>query len=417
MKGLLIITCLFLSFGLLGQDNASTRYRQDFDFFWTTVNDNYCYWNKKQTDWQKVRAIYEPLADTVTTKENFIGLLEKAFYELYDHHASLNTNTAASRRLVPSGTDIWAEYVKGIPLIKEVKRGSGAENCGLRPGMQIEAMNDAPIERAIQSFLPLCLARPDDEAENYALRLVLAGNHSGVRKITIIQAGKQHVYYPDQPVNLLEEKNSKNEIESKILKGNIGYIVINNSLGDEDLVRLFDSVLTKLEPTSALILDLRNTPSGGITTVARAIIGRFISKEGLYQKHELSSEEKETGIKRSWVEIVSPRKPFYRKPLIVLADHWTGSVGEGIVIGFDALKRATIIGTPMAGLNGAIYSFKMPNTGIGFSFPAEKIFHVNGTPREDFHPAIEIDPTKERPGEDYILQQAMKYVAKHSLRQ
>ena len=37
-------------------------------------------------------------------------------------------------------------------------------------------------------------------------------------------------------------------------------------------------------------------------------------------------------------------------PVVVLVDHWTGSMGEGIAIGMDGLKRATIVGTEMAGL-------------------------------------------------------------------
>jgi carboxyl-terminal processing protease len=169
--------------------------------------------------------------------------------------------------------------------------------------------------------------------------------------------------------------------------------------------------MAALQHTRALIIDLRSTPSGGNTAVARAVLGRFISKEDFYQKHELTSEEKETSIKRSWVEIVSPRKPVYKNALIVLVDHWTGSVGEGIAIGFDALKRATIIGTKMAGLNGAVYSFVMPNTGIGFSFPAEKLFHVNGTPRENFSPTVEVDLRKKSDNEDVILQQALRFLS------
>ena len=181
-------------------------------------------------------------------------------------------------------------------------------------------------------------------------------------------------------------------------------------MGDNELIRHFDSVLSKLSNTAALILDLRETPSGGNTTVARAILGKFITKEGYYQKHELTSEEKESGIKRSWVEIVSPRKHAYTKPLVILVDHWTGSVAEGIVIGFDALKRATVIGTKMAGLNGAVYSFTMPRTGIGFVIPAEKLFHVNGTPRENFKPTIEVDTRHQKKGEDRILDEGFRYL-------
>jgi carboxyl-terminal processing protease len=340
-------------------------------------------------------------------------LLEKVFYELYDHHASLNTNTPESQRLVPSGADLWAEYVNGKPTIIEVRSGFGADKVGMREGMQVIAFNDTPVEKAIQSFLPKSLNRADDEAKNYALRLLLAGNHTDDRKITVSYQNQQRDFFPDKPINFLETRNDKLEIESKILRGNVGYILINNSLGDNELIPLFDSILTTLKNTRAIILDLRNTPSGGITTVARSIMGRFITKEGFYQKHELTSEEKESGIKRSWVEIVSPKKPVYKNPLVVLVDHWTGSVSEGMAVGFDALKRAAIIGTRMAALNGAIYSFSMSNTNIGFSFPAEKLFHVNGTPRENFQPTIAVDISMKTKDEDYILQQGLKYISTH----
>jgi C-terminal processing protease CtpA/Prc len=156
-----------------------------------------------------------------------------------------------------------------------------------------------------------------------------------------------------------------------------------------------------------LILDLRETASGGNSSVARAILGRFISKETFYQKHELYAEEKETGVKRSWVEIVSPRGVTYTKPLVILADHWTGSMGEGITIGFDGMKRATIVGTPLARLIGATESFEMPNTKIRFSFPTERLYHVNGIPRESYEPKIKADMSKQTAGKDLILTKAL----------
>lgn len=392
------------------QNFTTRQYKEDFEYFWSNIRDNYSYWDKKQTDWEKVRTIYVPLVDTITSRAGFIAILEQTFYELYDHHASLNTNTPESQRLVPSGTDLWAEYIDRKPTIIEVKRGSGAEKAGLRAGMQLISFNDIAIEQAVKNFLPKSLNQPDAEARNYALRILLAGRHSENRKITVAFQNQKKDFFLDRPVNLLEKKNYQDELEFRVLQGNVGYILINNSLGDNGLIQLFDSAVTALQNTKALIIDLRNTPSGGNTSVARAMLGRFITKEGFYQKHELTSEEKETGIKRSWVEIASPRKPVYKNALVVLVDHWTGSVGEGIAIGFDALKRATIIGTKMAALNGAVYSFKMPNTGIGFSFPAEKLFHVNGSPREKFKPVIEVDVSKQTNKEDLILQEGLRYI-------
>ncbi|HEY0058828.1 MAG TPA: S41 family peptidase [Flavisolibacter sp.] len=408
MKKALLHSCfLLICFNLTAQELTGRQYREDFEFFWKTVQENYCYWDKKQTDWQKVKTRFSPMMDTVSSRRSFVLLLEKVMNELYDHHASLNTNTRESQRLVPSGTDIWAKYVKGKPVITEVRRGFGADKAGMKAGMEIIAVNDVPVATAILPYLPASLKKEDDEARNYALRLLLAGKFIDDRKIRVRDGNAEKDFFPDRPAALLLEHRYEGSIESSILEGNIGYIRINNRLWDNDIIPLFDSVLKSLQHTKALVLDLRETPGGGNTTVARSIMGSFIRKEGFYQKHELTAEETAYGIKRSWVEIVSPRKWIYTKPLVILVNHWTGSVGEGITIGFDALRRARITGTEMARLNGAVYSFRMPHTNIGFTFPGEKLFHVNGTPREEFQPSLTINLEKQKPGTDFILQQAL----------
>jgi C-terminal processing protease CtpA/Prc len=406
MRKCIGFVALLLPFICVCQQFTKSQYQQDFDLFFSTIKQDYCYWDKKKIDWQKAKSIYQQQLDTITYSRSFVQLLERAFHELYDHHASLSTNTSDSYRLVPSGADLWAEYVKNKPVITEVRAGFGTEKAGITAGLQVIAINDVPIEKAVQEMLPKSVISPDTEAKNYALRLLLAGKHSETRKMTLLDGPTQKVYYPDTPINLLKTHAYEKVIEVNNF-GNVGYIKINNRLWDNAMIQQFDSALNTLMQTKALILDLRETPSGGNTTVARSIIGRFISKEGFYQKHVLTAEERTYGVKRSWIEIVSPRGKTYTKPLIILCNHWTGSVGEGITIGFHALKRATIIGTRMAGLNGAIYSYKMPNTGIGFSIPVEKLFHVNGMPRENFVPDIMVDLTNQQPQKDQILNQAI----------
>lgn len=407
-----LLGCLFIFIYLdihAQPDSVDNRYRKDFDFFWETVKQNYAYWDKKKTNWEKVKQHYTPAFDTITSTRNFILLLEKVFNEIYDHHASLSSNTQISQRLVPSGTDIWAEFIGNKPVITEVRLDFGADRCGLKAGMEIIAVNDISLEKAIQNFLPLSFSNSKTEPRNYALRLAVAGKFTDDRKISVRDGSTIKHYYPDRPVALLKEYSYAGPIESKTFPGNIGYIRINNRLWDNKLIPLFDSVLRTLKNTRALVLDLRETPSGGNTTVARAILGSFISKEGFYQKHDLAAEERIYGVKRSWMELVTPREYVYTKPLVILVNHWTGSVGEGITIGFDAFKRATIIGTTLARLNGAVYSYQMPNTNIGFSFPVEKLFHINGRPRENYKPAILVDMVKQKK-DDLILLKALTFL-------
>src|SRR6266536_2669681 len=73
---------------------------------------------------------------------------------------------------------------------------------------------------------------------------------------------------------------------------------------------------------------------------------------------------------------------------IVLVNRWTASMGEGIAIGLDGMKRATIVGTRMAGLNGGIFNLQLPQTKIGVTYAGERLNHINGTPRENFVPPV-----------------------------
>ena len=83
---------------------------------------------------------------------------------------------------------------------------------------------------------------------------------------------------------------------------------------------------------------------------------------------------------------MAPREPLFSQPVVVLAGHWTGSMGEGIAIGLNATRNAPVLGEPMAHLLGALGQIELPNSKIPVRVPEEKLFHVNGTPREAFMP-------------------------------
>lgn len=101
MKKIFFLICCLSTFTASAQTLTNQQYRSDFDYFWNTINDNYAYFQKKGIDWNSLRPIYQAQVDTVSTRNGFVRILEKAMNELYDHHSSLNTNTPASSRLVP----------------------------------------------------------------------------------------------------------------------------------------------------------------------------------------------------------------------------------------------------------------------------------------------------------------------------
>lgn len=381
----LFITLILIS----GYASGQTSYQMDFVEFWNVVNEHYAYLDKQRINWGKVKQLYAPAADTITNKQDFIRLLESVVNELHNGHTSLNVNLATSNRITPSGSDIFVKKISGRFFIGDVRKGSSADLAGLRPGQEITRFNDNDIEDQLKKFLPKYTSTYNEAMAAYACAMLFSGTHDKPRKISVLEKGKKVDYFPDtfKPIQ------SDLLLESGLWDTNTGYIRINNSLGNNDLIFAFDKSLDSLFNVKKLVLDLTETPGGGNSTVARAIMGRFIDRIMPYQTHEIDEKEYET--KRHWTEYVLPRKKIFKGEVILLVGHWTGSMGEGIAIGFDGMKRATIIGTEMGGLLGAIERFTLTETQFSFQIPTERLYHVNGTAREAFKPKLLTSNTDE----------------------
>ena len=382
-----------LLFGFLFSLNtiwSQTKYQKDFNEFWNDIDQKYAYLNEQQINWQKVKEIYSPKVAEINNTYAFVQFLEKVLNELHNGHSSLNTNLDISNKLVPSGQDLYVEKEQNKYIIADVRKGSGAEKSGLKAGMEVSLFNGKNIDDQLKQFLPTYTDQYTPAMYQYALDMLFAGTHNVKREIAIVEKDKSVNFYPD---NFSTQSGNKQLLESKILNKKTAYLKVNNSLGNNNLISIFDKALDSLLNYKNLVIDLTETPSGGNTTVARAIMGRFTDKILPYQVHEFDEVKYQT--KRHWVEYVVPRGKTYKGKLYILVGHWTGSMGEGMAIGFDGMKRARIIGTKMAGLLGAISGFQMTETKIGYQFPTERLYHVNGTPREDFVPGIHTKNTEE----------------------
>lgn len=378
MKSLKLLLLLLFSNFVFGQ----TKYEKDFNEFWEVVNDNYAYFEEQNINWNKVKELYEPKVKKVSSDYEFIAFLEEVLTELYNGHCSLNTNLNTSNKLIPTGQDIYVEKIENRYFITDIRTGFGVAMSGLKIGDEILLFNGKPIAEQLTKFLPKTISNHTDEMHQYALNMLFAGTHDVKRVLTINDNGKHKNKFPDS----LKVVTSDKLLEHKIINKTTAYIKINNSLGEDQLIKEFDTALDSYLNYKNLIIDLTETPSGGNSNVARGIMGRFINKPLAYQQHEY--DEKDTETKRMWVEYASPRKKQFKGKVYLIVGHWTGSMGEGIAIGFDAMKRAKIVGTKMAGLIGAVDGFTLSETKIGFQIPTERLYHINGKPRAEYKPTI-----------------------------
>ena len=376
-----VVVCLATVAAQPVDERARIGRLEDFDAFCRFVGDAYAYFDGKRTDWPAVCAAYRPEAAAADGRGAFIGVVERALAELYDAHAHLGTSTPKSPRLVPTDTDVYAEWRDDRATIVEVRAASGARTAGVRSGMRVIEIDGRMVDDAVAAVMPKHLIAPDPKARDWALRTALAGlqdrepvslvvDDRGTRRTFAFVPGRTR---PDAALSVRRA-------------GDVGIVTIHNALGDAKLIAAFDEALDALHDAKALVLDLRDTPSGGNTTVARGIMGRLVAREAAYQRHERISEARETGIRHVWLEYVEPRGATFSGPVAVLVGRWTGSMGEGIAIGLQAARGATVIGSPMAGLLGSLDERRLPHAGLTVRVPAEKLFHVDGTPREAFVP-------------------------------
>lgn len=390
---------------LLLSARPSSEFQEDFATAIEWITSTYAYFDAKATQWDDVPDLYGDDLQQVRNIDQFVMLLERVIEELYDPHAHLNVNLADSPRLVPSGADLWAEWQNGRATITQIRDGSDAARVGIKLYSQVISINGVPINDAVEARLGRSYPHAVDAARDWALRAVLAGNHNTPR-VLAIQEGEALRMIELPATNRLSTADTSLTV-SEIRPG-IGYIRLNDSLGEETVVAAFDHALNAFHETRGLIVDLRNTPSGGVSSVARGILGRFVDREQPHQMHVLPAAERNTGVRRSWLELVSPRGEFmYSQPVVVLVGRWTGSMGEGLAIGFDATGSGIVVGTAMAGLVGATYGISLPYTRIGISIPAERLYHVNGTPREAFQPTVAVDISNTESEQDPFITTAL----------
>lgn len=347
-------------------------WRADFAQFHKIIAENYAYWPDAPCDWAKVPKVYAADLDAVSGRDDFVRLLENAIAELCDHHAALGTNLASSYRLVPTGTDLWVEPTGGAWTVTDVRPGSDAVRKGIALGARIMKVGGVAVDAALAEPWPRTVPRTSRVARRFVANVLVAGRHDRPRTVQV--GGRS--------ISLAEPETRGGPVTARRIDG-VGYVRIDNSLGDTATIAAFDAAMAGLRGARGVVLDLRETPSGGNTTVARAILGWFVNRDRPYQRHDDPSELKAYGVRRFWTEGVAPRPgKAFRGGVAVLVDRWTGSMGEGIAIALQGMGRARLFGGPMAGLKGAISRWSLDTSGIAFFFPTERVFRIDGMPRE-----------------------------------
>jgi len=386
----LMLILLAIPLGCHGSEAASptasapAAFREDAASIGPLISRVYAYTDRFAGQTPPSSDVLAKEAADVRDHRSLLKYGERALLALSDHHAITGASFRDSWAVVPSFADLWIVRDGARYLIDSVRDDSPSDKAGVRAGDVLVSVNDVPIDEAVTAFWADLGLPVTAERASFAARVLTAGRRDRPRKIKIrAQDGEIKDLVLPSLYSLTPRDGGP--LTSHVRQRELT-IRFNDSLGSEQAVVAFDEAMANVDPNQTVVIDLRDTPSGGNTTVARAILGWFVDRPSYYQVHNLPAELRTTGVERQWVEQVLPRRGKYHPgPVRVLVGRWTGSMGEGLAIAFDALG-ASVAGTRMAGLLGAIYDYPLKHSGIVLKIPTERLSAIDGTPREDFVP-------------------------------
>ncbi|WP_298369332.1 S41 family peptidase [uncultured Lutibacter sp.] len=380
------------------------KIKEDLNKIITDISHNYVYLQEKNVDLNCVQEYYEKQIPNIKTEEETVLFFEYLLNEFYDNHLTLKTNTNSSFRLF---APIYTTIKNGKLIVTNIWQTQIESSNQNIIGAEIIKFNGIEFEQVIKDFPTHCNDKSLPETREWIANKILAGRYNEPRILSLKLPNKKEIEYNLDNIKL-KENNSL--LSSKTIN-KIGIIKINNSLGNDNLVSEFDKTLNELLNTKGLIIDLRNTIFGGDSYEARGIMSRFIKDPKPYQKHSfIEKSENNPNIKRSWVEFVIPRLEQYEKPVIILVGRWTGSMGEGLAIGFEGMGRAEIVGSEMRRLAGEVYDFSFLHQKYGYKLSTAKLYHINGTIREKYIPTNYVKQTATE--KDETLEKGIKLINK-----
>ncbi|OUS00979.1 hypothetical protein A9Q86_09545 [Flavobacteriales bacterium 33_180_T64] len=407
MKNLIFIIIIFLNISYANSQNKGIdqdKIKEDLNEIITDISQNYVYLKEKNIGLNCIKEYYGNEIKNIKTEEETVLFFEYLLDEFYDNHLTLRTNRNSSYRLF---APIYTTIENNKPIITNVWQ-TQIENLNQDIiGAEIIKFNGIDFEQVIKEFPTHCNDKSSQEVKEWIANKILAGRCNEPRLLSLKLPNNEEIEFD---LDHLKLKDTNELLTSKLIS-NIGIIRINNSLGNDNLVDEFDKTLNSLSSTKGLIIDLRNTIFGGDSYEARGIMSRFISKPKPYQRHSyLAKSQNNPNIERSWVEYVSPRLKQYKNPVVILVGRWTGSMGEGLAIGFEGMERAKIVGSEMRRLAGEVYDFGFKNQNYGYKLSTAKLFHINGTIREAYIPTNYIKQTTTK--KDEVLEKGIQLINK-----
>jgi len=397
---------LVLSTPIGAQDAQTPPARFDATVAWSSfeklLREQYGYFDRPGIDGDAILSTFAARAKAARSDKEFVDTLQLVSHNFADPHFIVGPFDLDDWAIIPTSSDLFGIYDGAAFRIQEVRVGSDALDKGVLPDMTVLRIDGQAPRVAIEQITGRPFAALSAVQIGFAFNVALAGHRRRIRTLEVAN-GRQRRIFALAAASDQAKRIKDGPLLSVERQGTLGIIRINNSLGEQALVEQFSRALATLTDTTTLLIDLRDTPSGGNTSIARGIMGHFVDHDRPYQMHVIPYETRVLGPTRKFVEYVAPYGTRYAGKVYVAGGRWTGSMGEGLMIGFDAIG-ATTVGGDLAHLLGALSNKTIDGSAAKIDLGTEQLFTVSGLPRAAYKPQSYLLRAERNAARDPVLE-------------
>jgi tricorn protease len=332
--------------------------RQVFHESWRVMKHRFYAEDMHGVDWDKTRAVYEPLLAHVADREELHDVINQMIGELNASHTGVSHPPAAG----PAATRFPGFELKADPsgfyrVAHVYKRGPADKDyVKVRVGDYVLAVDGQPL-RSGDNYWRHYTAAPGSKME------FVLNDQPGVGG-----AWRARV----RPASLTELATLQYEkwvaerraLVERLSGGQFGYLHIRQM--NQPALHKFERDLARLSTRQALVIDQRFNPGGNIDQELLQILG-----QRQYQKTRA----------RNSVHVTRPLRGFFG-PMVVMANERSTSDAEVFPDGFRTLKLGKVVGVTTYGAVIGTGAHQLMDGSV-LRTPSTGLWNVNGTNLEN----------------------------------
>ena len=386
---------------------------------WNVVEYYFPYLDLMDENWHDLLPDYIFQMLNANDQHSYDLVLASMTAKLRDPHVSFTDTGYITEEFGEYLVPVEFMTVEGYPTVVN----TFVEECQLQIGDAIHKLNGQEIWEVIKERQKYLSTSTDKKVRSKVLNGYLLTSHEQMMEVTVLRNGKEQTFEVEgntrQEVYEQIQKFSSTQkiITSKVLEGNIGYILM-GTLTEKNI----NETMEKMAETDGLILDLRVYPHYNAALLMQRYLSKGTGKVSMqwgdpvpYYPGAYQYRDQTMGM-----STISEHKGEYSdKPVVVIIDEGTWSLGEYIAMIYQTNENVILLGENSMGSDGDRKTILLPDQSRQgekreFGFTCFGVYGPNKeqVQRTGFTPDIEVHPTIEgiKEGRDELMEAAVKYI-------